>query len=305
MPNNYNFNLNLIGEKGMVGGGNINKLASTSTPTSLSKGVYLPKSLFKSSSYFSYQSPYKQSQGQGGGFDYKRFPPAIDWGLLFNLALFTIFVCSIFYICLYRYRNKQKIRKETELKQKKLVYEFNQALKEKHRQETVKKYNQILENKRINQMTVGGGLNNFGNNFENPYLIKNDNLTSSINNQSNQASQSLDSQFQTLQESHDSYSNSNSQFNNSSQNSFGELGTFNQFEGGGFSNLNFDTNFNDNNFNFNNIPSNSNNKSFNSTKNDKNSYELARQSYKIDSYKNKNISNEIPFNNETNLMNWG
>ncbi len=326
MPSNYNFNLNLVGGKS-GGSVNINKLASTlitpsTASSSSSKGVYLPKSLFKPSSYFSYQSPYKQQNG--GGFDYRRLPPAVDWGLLFNLAVFTIFVCSIFYICLYRYRNKQKIRKENELKQKKLLYEFNRALKEKEKEQNVKRYNQMLADKRINQMTVSGGLNNFGIEYQNPYLIKNDNLSSSVNNQSNK---SLDDQFQTLQQNHSSHSNSQSQsqsqsqFNNSSQDSFGEIGAFNQFSSD-FSNFNFDvnptsnnySNFNsnsnsnsnskkdnlnfDNNFNFNNITSNTN------VKNEKNSYDLARQSYKVDSYTNRNISAETPFNNETNLMNW-
>ena len=178
MPTNRSFNLNLIGS----GGNNISiKTASSTIGSGLSKGVYLPKSLFTPSSYFSYQSPYNKQIG-GSGFDYRRLPPNVDWGLLFNLAVFTIFVCSFFYICLYRYRNKQKIRKENELKQKKLVYEFNKALKEKHRQETVKKYNQMLENKRMNQMTIGGGLNNFVADFENPYLIKNDDLSLNSNN---------------------------------------------------------------------------------------------------------------------------
>ena len=94
MPTNRSFNLNLIGS----GGNNISiKTASSTIGSGLSKGVYLPKSLFTPSSYFSYQSPYNKQIG-GSGFDYRRLPPNVDWGLLFNLAVFTIFVCSFFYI---------------------------------------------------------------------------------------------------------------------------------------------------------------------------------------------------------------
>ena len=287
MPTNRSFNLNLIGNTGNKIGSGLKSSAPSSSINS-GKGVYLPKSLFTPSSYYSYQSPYsKQSGGGVGGFDYRRLPPNVDWGLLFNLAVFTIFVCSFFYICLYRYRNKQKIRKENELKQKKLVYEFNKALKEKHRQETVKKYNQILENKRMNQMTIGGGLNNFVADFDNPYLIKNDDINANFNNQN------LNSQFQTLPQT---LPQPQDQSNDSLP--FGEIGAFNQFDGG-FSNFDF----NNSSLGQNQYQSESKFQIKNTTKNEKNSYDLARQSYKIDSYRNT-PSMETPFNNQVNLMNY-
>ena len=118
-------------------------------------GIYLPKTMFVPSS--TYHSPYNSYKPQYGG---ARMPPIVDWGLLFNLAVFTIFICSFFYICLYRYRNKSRIMKENEIKQKKLLYEFQAALKENQKQATVNRYNMILENKRA---------------FQNPYLLNQDN----------------------------------------------------------------------------------------------------------------------------------
>ena len=41
----------------------------------------------------------------------------------------------------------------------------------------------------------------------------------------------------------------------------------------------------------------------NTSKNEKNSYDLARNTYKVDSYRN-NPSTETPFNNQVNLMNY-
>ena len=32
----------------------------------------------------------------------------LDWNFLFNLGVFVLFICSIFYVCLHRYRNKKK-----------------------------------------------------------------------------------------------------------------------------------------------------------------------------------------------------
>ncbi len=248
MGSNHNFNLNLISKGGgLLSSTNINSNSSSisSSSSSTSKGVFLPKNLFTPSSYYSYQSPYRSSQ-QRGGFDYRRLPPDVDWCLLFNLGVFTIFICSIFYICLYRYRNKAKIRRENEIKQKKLVYEFNQALKENERKQAVKRYNQILENKRL----ANSGLDAIRMNLDNPYLL----------NQNNNP-----------------YNNQN----------FNQFSAFNQ------------SNEIPNNFNFNET---SINQSSNKNKNDKNSYDLVRQSYKVDSYEPVVIG--TPYNNPTTFMNW-
>lgn len=121
-------------------------------------GIYLPKTMFVPSS--TYHSPYNSYKPQYGG---ARMPPMVDWGLLFNLSVFTIFICSFFYICLYRYRNKSRIMKENEIKQKKLLYEFQAALKENQKQAAIDRYNMILENKRT---------------FHNPYLLNQDQYSS-------------------------------------------------------------------------------------------------------------------------------
>ena len=89
----------------------------------LNKGVFLPKTLFNP--YYSSSSSYRNQSlnlNQRGGNKntvYNNNIQQVDYGLLFNLGVFTLFVCSLFYICVYRYRNKQKLKKEQELKQKK------------------------------------------------------------------------------------------------------------------------------------------------------------------------------------------
>ena len=99
----------------------------------------------------------------------------VDYALLFNLSVFTLFVCSLFYICIYRYRNKKKLKKEQELKQKQLLYEVKKQLEEDERNQAIKKYNEMLEDKRTSQMMVNSNLDNIRNQMGNPYLLNNPN----------------------------------------------------------------------------------------------------------------------------------
>ena len=142
----------------------------------LNKGIYIPKS-FLSNTYQKsrYNTPSFNSSNQfGGGAGYG--PPPVDWGFLFNLGVFSLFICSLFYICVYRYRNKQKLRKETELKQKQLVYEFKKALEEQNRNAQQNRYNQIMANKRQNQIMVSSKMDDVRLDFHNPYRIDNNNI---------------------------------------------------------------------------------------------------------------------------------
>jgi hypothetical protein len=150
----------------------------------LGKGVFLPKNLFNPyhSSYSSYknQSINLNLNQHGGslnsnsnanhGYHYNGIKQ-LDYGLLFNLGVFTLFVCSLFYICVYRYRNKKKLKKEQELKQKQLLYEVKKQLEEDEKNQAIKKYNQMLEDKRTNQMMVNSNLDNIRNQMNNPYLL--------------------------------------------------------------------------------------------------------------------------------------
>jgi len=142
------------------------------------KGIYIPKS-FLSNTYQKarYNTPSFNSSNQfGGGVYGGGGPPPVDWGFLFNLGIFSLFICSLFYICVYRYRNKQKLRKETELKQKQLVYEFKKALEEQNRNAQQNRYNQIMANKRQNQIMVSSKMDDVRLDFHNPYRIDNNNL---------------------------------------------------------------------------------------------------------------------------------
>lgn len=150
-------------------------------------GIYLPKRLFTN------HIQNGGFKGYGGGYNgnYKviktgfftpRFnnynngdtPIPIDWGVIFNLCIFTLFIGSLFYVCLYRYRNKEKFIKEKELKQKQLVYEVKQALEEQQRkqqqQQSQKKYEQMMEHRRQNQIGLTKKLETANIQLENPYL---------------------------------------------------------------------------------------------------------------------------------------
>ncbi len=146
------------------------------------KGIYIPKSFLTNtyqkgryntpsfnSSFGSSNAGFNQYGGGGG-------PPPVDWGFLFNLGVFSLFICSLFYICVYRYRNKERLRKETELKQKQLVYEFKKALEEQNRNAQQIRYEQMMENKRQNQIMVSSKMDNVRLDFHNPYRIDNNNL---------------------------------------------------------------------------------------------------------------------------------
>ena len=155
----------------------------------LSNGVFLPKTLFNPS-YTSYTSYKNQSQqnlnlnnqkgssrsfGNVNGNGNIKGIEQVDYALLFNLGVFTLFVCSLFYICIYRYRNKKKLKKEQELKQKQLLYEVKKQLEEDERNQAIKKYNEMLEDKRTSQMMVNSNLDNIRNQMGNPYLLNNPN----------------------------------------------------------------------------------------------------------------------------------
>lgn len=151
----------------------------------LSNGVFLPKTLFNPS-YTSYTSYKNQSQQnlnlnnqKGGSRSFMngniKGIEQVDYALLFNLSVFTLFVCSLFYICIYRYRNKKKLKKEQELKQKQLLYEVKKQLEEDERNQAIKKYNEMLEDKRTSQMMVNSNLDNIRNQMGNPYLLNNPN----------------------------------------------------------------------------------------------------------------------------------
>jgi len=157
----------------------------------LSNGVFLPKTLFNPSytSYISYKNQSQQnlnlnnqkggsrsfSNGNGNGNGNIKGIEQVDYALLFNLGVFTLFVCSLFYICIYRYRNKKKLKKEQELKQKQLLYEVKKQLEEDERNQAIKKYNQMLEDKRTSQMMINSNLDNIRNQMSNPYLLNNAN----------------------------------------------------------------------------------------------------------------------------------
>jgi hypothetical protein len=154
------------------------------------RGVLLPKNMFAPTyNTNSYNSPYRTVQR--GGRISSNGPILVDWGLIFNLSIFTIFVCSIFYICLYRYRNKQKIRKEMEIKQKKIAFEFQKAYEDSQKDLAVKKYNQILENKRYNQMMVNANLDNLRLQMNNPYLLNDNNSNNNYTPQFNTSSDAI------------------------------------------------------------------------------------------------------------------
>jgi hypothetical protein len=126
-------------------------------------GVYLPKSIFNTSSY---GQKYKTGINM---IDPKMIPPPVDWVYLFNLGVFVVFICSLFYICLYRYRNKEKIRKEKELKQQQLVIEFKKLLEEEAEKKKQEYTQQLMHNRSIMQKNVSSNIDNVKLNFENPY----------------------------------------------------------------------------------------------------------------------------------------
>jgi hypothetical protein len=154
--------------------------------TASGNGIYLPKRLFTNHIQNGGFKGYGGGYG-GGGNNYKviktgnftpRFnnningdgPMPIDWGVIFNLCIFTLFIGSLFYVCLYRYRNKEKFIKEKELKQKQLVYEVKQALEEQQRKQSQKKYEQMMENRRQNQIGLTKKIETANLQLENPYL---------------------------------------------------------------------------------------------------------------------------------------
>ncbi len=148
----------------------------------LNKGIYIPKS-FLSNTYQksryntpSFNSSFGNNHNNQFGGERGNGPPPVDWGFLFNLGVFSLFICSLFYICVYRYRNKERLRKETELKQKQLVYEFKKALEEQNRNAQQNRYNQIMENKRQNQIMVSSKMDDVRLDFHNPYRIDNNNM---------------------------------------------------------------------------------------------------------------------------------
>ena len=117
--------------------------------------------------------------GGGGGGRGNGGPPHIDWGFLFNLGVFVLFICSIFYICLDRYRNKERLKREREYKQQMLVLEFKKLLEEKQAELQKQNQNQNQSQHRNFQMPFEDTRNMMLMNndisrltFDNPYLLK-------------------------------------------------------------------------------------------------------------------------------------
>ena len=132
-------------------------------PEIIRNGVFLPKSIFTTAS-----SSYGQKTKNC--IDPRIIaPPHIDWVYLFNLGVFVVFICSLFYICLYRYRNKEKIRKEKELKQQQLVIEFKKLLEEQAEKKKQEYTQQLMHNRSIMQKNVSSNIDHIKLNFENPY----------------------------------------------------------------------------------------------------------------------------------------
>ncbi len=182
-------------------------------------GIYLPKRIFTN------HIQNGGFKGYGGGYNgnYKviktghftpRFnngngesPIPIDWGVIFNLCIFTLFIGSLFYVCLYRYRNKEKFIKEKELKQKQLIYEVKLALEEQQRKQSQKKYEQMMENRRQNQIGLSKKMETANLQLENPYL-SNFGVASNIGSMLGENTLFSDNSF-----------NSNNNFNNNFGNS--------------------------------------------------------------------------------------
>jgi hypothetical protein len=148
------------------------------TVSKIRHGVFLPKNIFTS-----------QFQKQKIGIttiDPRMIPPQIDWVFLFNLGVFVLFICSLFYVCLYRYRNKEKIKKEKELKQQQLVLEFKKALEEEAIKQSENKKKQILQNRQGTQMMISSNIDNIRLNLENPYLLNKTSKNENNNQYNNQ-----------------------------------------------------------------------------------------------------------------------
>jgi hypothetical protein len=141
--------------------------------TKIRNGVLLPKSILIPSG----QHPFltqrqrllqkqlgsmKGNESGGGG------PPHIDWCFLFNLGIFVLFICSLFYICLDRYRNKERLKREKEYKQQMLVLEFKKLLEEK-KAETQKQQQQQPFNDNRSMMLMNNDISRLP--FYNPYLL--------------------------------------------------------------------------------------------------------------------------------------
>ncbi len=130
--------------------------------TKIRNGVFLPKSLLIQNQFLTQRQRILQSQ-LGGGNNIKG-PSPVDWCFLFNLGIFVLFICSLFYICLDRYRNKERLKREKEYKQQMLVLEFKQLLEEQER----KKQLEIQQNK---SKFIDNRMNIPRLNFDNPYLL--------------------------------------------------------------------------------------------------------------------------------------
>lgn len=239
------------------------------TVSKIKNGFYLPKSTLIPS----YQNQFMtqrqrmlnlQNGGGNGLINGKKIPPQVDWTFLFNLGIFVVFVCSLFYICLYRYRNKEQLRKDKELKQKQLVWEFKQALEEQNKKQAEMKKEQIMNNRMNHQMMVSSNIDNVRLNLENPYYINNNNINT--NNMNSMNGINYDLNFEPS-----FYPNFSNNYN------------VNYMQ-----NKNLDLNYNQNQ------NQNQNN----------DSYELARKTYKLDNDNGHNMNTESTFMNQTTFKNW-
>ena len=136
--------------------------------TQIRNGVFLPKSILITPYQNQFFTQRQRLQSQlGGNQNRGNGPIAVDWSFLFNLGVFVLFICSLFYICLHRYRNKEQLKREKEYKQKMLVLEFKQLLEEQQKKQDElnkqQKYNFIDNRQMMN--------NSLQLKFENPYLL--------------------------------------------------------------------------------------------------------------------------------------
>jgi hypothetical protein len=244
-------------------------------------GFYLPKSTLIPSyqnQFMTQRQRMLNIQNGGGNNLGKKIPPQVDWTFLFNLGIFVLFICSLFYICLYRYRNKEQLRKDKELKQKQLVWEFKQALEEQNKKQAEMKKEQIMNNRMNHQMMVSSNIDNVRLNLENPYYINNN--------------------------------------NNNTNNTNNNINTMNNITGmngmNGMNGINYDLNFEpsfypnfSNNYNVNYMQNKNLDLNYNQNQNQNNdSYELARKTYKLDKDNGNNMNTESTFMNQTTFKNW-
>ena len=147
--------------------------------TKIRNGVFLPKSLVIPPGQHQFLTQRQRLlQTQLGNNKLGGGPPHIDWGFLGNLGIFVLFISTLFYICLDRYRNKERLKREKEYKQQMLVLEFKKLLEEKQAETQKQKQTQLPQQHNFqmpfedtrNMMLMNNDISRLT--FDNPYLIK-------------------------------------------------------------------------------------------------------------------------------------